>query len=148
MGFLLPLIVIVVENLNLKAMAQGLNLGKSVNDLGYAAFLQQLRYKALWNNKAVIEADKWFASSKTCSKCGFVYKRLTLPDRVFSCPSCGFEIDRDHNAGLNLKNYGLKEIGMGQPDFKPVEKTASVSGVSQSQAASVKQEASKSLASR
>ncbi len=140
--------VIVVENLNLKAMAQGLNLGKSVNDLGYGAFLQQLQYKALWNNKTVIEADKWFASSKTCSKCGFVYKDLTLSDRVFNCPSCGFEIDRDHNAGINLKNYGSKELGLGQPDFKPVEKTTAVSGASQDQVVSVKQEASKSLASR
>ena len=113
--------VIVVENLTLKAMAQGLNLGKSVNDLGYGAFLQQLQYKALWNNKTVIEADKWFASSKTCSKCGFVYKDLSLSDRVFNCPSCGFEIDHDHNAGINLKKYGLQELGLGQPDVKPVE---------------------------
>jgi putative transposase len=139
--------VIVVENLNLKAMAQCLNLGKSVNDLGYGAFLQQLQYKALWNDKTVIQADKWFASSKTCSKCGFVYKELELSERVFKCPSCGFEIDRDHNAGINLKNYGLKELGLGQSKIKPVEKTASVSGVSQNQVASVKQEAPKSLVS-
>ena len=117
--------VIVVENLNLKAMAQCLNLGKSVNDLGYGMFLGQLKYKTFWNNKILIEADKWFASSKTCSKCGFVHKNLTLQDRVFDCPSCGFEIDRDHNAGINLKNYGLKEIGQGLPEFKPVEKKTS-----------------------
>lgn len=140
--------VIVVENLNLKAMAQCLNLGKSVNDLGYGMFLGQLKYKTLWNNKTLIEADKWFASSKTCSKCGFVHKNLKLQDRIFNCPSCGFEIDRDWNAGINLKNYGLKELGLGQPESKPAEKTASVSGASQSQVASVKQEASKSLASR
>jgi putative transposase len=140
--------VIVVENLNLKAMAQCLNLGKSVNDLGYGAFLSQLKYKTLWNNKILIEADKWFASSKTCSKCGFVHKNLTLQDRVFSCPSCGFEIDRDWNAGINLKNYGLKELGLEQPEYKPVEKKSSVSGESQKQDFSVKQEASKSLASR
>lgn len=140
--------VIVVESLNLKAMAQGLNLGKSVNDLGYGAFLQQLQYKALWNNKTVIQADKWFASSKTCSKCGFVYKGLALSERVFKCPSCGFEIDRDHNAGINLKNYGLKELGLGQPKTKPVEKQVSTLEEITEQATSMKQEASKSLASR
>jgi putative transposase len=96
----------------------------------------------------LIEADKWFASSKTCSFCGFVKKDLILQEREWDCPNCGKHHNRDHNAGINLKNYGLKELGLGQPDFKPVEKTASVSGVSQSQAASVKQEASKSLASR
>jgi putative transposase len=113
--------VIVVENLNLRAMAQCLKLGKSVNDLGYGAFLAQLKYKTLWNNKILIEADKWFASSKTCCKCGFVHKNLQLQDRVFNCPSCSFEIDRDQNAGINLKNYGLRELGLGQPNIKPVE---------------------------
>lgn len=95
--------VIVVESLNLRAMAQCLNLGKSVNDLGYGEFLRQLQYKALWNNKILIEADKWFASSKTCSKCGYVHKNLQLQDRVFNCPSCGFEIDRDQNAGITSR---------------------------------------------
>jgi putative transposase len=113
--------VIVVESLNLRAMAQCLNLGKSVNDLGYGEFLRQLQYKSLWNNKTLIEADKWFASSKTCSKCGYVHKNLQLDDRIYLCPSCGFEIDRDQNAGQNLKNYGLKNLGLGQPENKPVE---------------------------
>jgi transposase len=94
--------------------------------------LAQLKYKTLWNNKILIEADKWFASSKTCSKCGFVHKNLQLQDRVFNCPSCSFEIDRDQNAGINLKNYGLKElsismldIGLEQPEIKPVESKTS-----------------------
>lgn len=132
--------VIVVESLNLKAMAQCLNFGKSINDLGYGEFLRQLQYKSLWNNKILIEADKWFASSKTCSKCGYVHKQLQLDDRVFVCPSCGFEIDRDHNAGKNLKNYGLKELGLEQPKIKPVE-------TSMHKVESVKQEAAKSSVS-
>jgi len=132
--------VIVVESLNLRAMAQCLNLGKSVNDLGYGEFLKQLQYKALWNNKILIEADTWFASSKTCSKCGYVHKDLQLGDRIYHCPSCGFEIDRDQNAGINLKNYGLKELGLGQPEFKPVENELHKDS-------SMKQEALKSLVS-
>lgn len=132
--------VIVVESLNLKAIAQCLNLGKSINDLGYGEFLKQLQYKSLWNNRLLIEADKWFASSKTCSKCGYVHKQLQLDDRIFNCPSCGFKIDRDHNAGINLKNYGLKELGLGQSDVKPVE-------TSTLKVESAKQEALKSLVS-
>jgi putative transposase len=46
--------VIVVENLALKGMAQGLKLGKSVMDLGYSSFVSKLQYKALWNDKTVI----------------------------------------------------------------------------------------------
>ena len=132
--------VIVVETLNLRAMAQCLKLGKSINDLGYGEFLRQLQYKSLWNNKTLIEADKWFASSKTCSRCGYVHKQLQLDDRIFNCPSCGFEIDRDQNAGINLKNYGLKELGLGQPEIKSVE-------TSMHKVESVKQEALKSLVS-
>ena len=132
--------VIVVESLNLRAMAQCLNLGKSINDLGYGAFVNQLQYKSLWNNKILIEADKWFASSKTCSKCGYVHKNLQLSDRVYECSNCGHTLDRDQNAGINLKNYGLKILGLGQPESKPLEKRVH-------EALSMKREALKSLVS-
>ena len=135
---------IVVEHLSLKGMSQALNLGKSVMDLGYSEFVRQLSYKSLWNNKTFIQADKWFASSKTCSVCGYKNKDLQLSDREWECPNCGTAHDRDQNAGINLKNYGLKElelIGLGQPEIKPVE-------TSMHKVESVKQEASKSLASR
>jgi len=117
--------VIVVENLSLKGMSQALNLGKSVMDLGYSEFVRQLSYKSLWNNRLLIEADKWFASSKTCSFCGFVKKDLLLQEREWDCPNCGRHHNRDHNAGMNLKNFGLKQLGVGNPDFKPVESKTS-----------------------
>ncbi|MDJ0737176.1 MAG: zinc ribbon domain-containing protein [Nostocaceae cyanobacterium] len=47
-------------------------------------------------------ADRWFPSSKTCSTCGHKQDKLTLKHRVFVCPNCGFEIDRDLNAAINL----------------------------------------------
>ena len=105
-------------------MSQALHLGKSVMDLGYSEFVRQLSYKSLWNNKTFIQADKWFASSKTCSICGYKNKDLQLSDRDWKCPNCGTDHDRDQNAGINLKNYGLKELGLvpeGLGEFKPVE---------------------------
>lgn len=122
--------VIVVENLSLKGMSQALNLGKSVMDLGYSEFVRQLQYKTLWNNKILVQADKWFASSKTCSFCGFVKKDLLLQEREWDCPNCGSHHNRDMNAGINLKNYGLKEIGLGQPKVKTVETKASALSIS------------------
>lgn len=113
--------IIVVEHLSLKAMSGSLKLGKSVMDLGYSQFVRQLQYKALWSGKLFIQADKFFASSKTCSVCGFK-KDLRLSDREWECPNCGQTHDRDQNAGINLKNYGLSLVGLGKPDFKPVEK--------------------------
>jgi len=117
--------VIVVEHLSLKGMSQALNLGKSVMDLGYSEFVRQLSYKSLWNNKTFIQADKWFASSKTCSVCGIKNKDLQLSDREWKCLNCGTDHDRDQNAGVNLKNYGLNNLGLGQPENKPVESKTS-----------------------
>ena len=127
--------VIVVENLSLKGMSQALKLGKSVMDLGYSEFVRQLQYKSLWNNKFLIEADKWFPSSKTCHKCGYIYKELTLSEREWCCPNCGVNHNRDINAAINLK-----QIGLGKSKFKPVEKKASVLNENLKQDSSVKQE--------
>ena len=104
--------VIIVEHLSLQNMSQALNLGKSVMDLGYSEFIRQLKYKALWQNKILIQANQWFASSKTCSICGYRNKSLQLSDREWICPNCGTFHNRDQNAAINLKNYGLREIGL------------------------------------
>lgn len=117
--------IIVVENLSLEGMSQALNLGKSVMDLGYSEFVRQLQYKSLWSNRMLIQADKWFASSKTCSTCGFVKKDLLLQEREWDCPNCSSHHNRDHNAGINLKNYGLEFLGLGQPEVKTVKTKAS-----------------------
>lgn len=114
--------LIVVESLNLKGMTQGLKLGKSVHDLGYSEFVDQLNYKSVDQECLIIEADQWFASSKTCSGCGYKYSDLSLNERSWDCPECNEHHDRDTNAGKNLLNYGLKYLGLGQPDFKLVER--------------------------
>ncbi len=138
--------VIVVENLSLKGMSQALKLGKSVMDLGYSEFVRQLQYKALWNNKTFLKADKWFASSKTCNFCGFVNKDLLLQERVWECPNCHEIHNRDTNAGTNLKNYGLKELGLVQPKIKPVESSDLLTESKESvKVQTVKQEAFGSL---
>ena len=113
--------VIVIEDLNLKAMSQCLNLGKSTMDLGFGEFVKQLKYKAEWFSKTIVEADKWFPSSKLCNVCGYKYKDLQLSERSWTCPSCETFHDRDWNAGKNLKKFGLNILGLGQPNVKPVE---------------------------
>ena len=108
--------VIVIESLSLKDMAKfrkwserkdskdKSNHGKSVYDLGWYAFVQRLKTKAEEQGKVVIEANRWFASSKTCNVCGYVNKDLTIQDRTWLCPRCGKEHNRDQNAAINLKN--------------------------------------------
>lgn len=102
--------VIVVESLNIQQMSQNLKLGKSVMDLGYHQFIKQLQYKCDWYGKHLIEADKWFASSKICNKCGYKYKDLALKDRKWVCPNCGTTIERDQNAANNLRDLGVAYI--------------------------------------
>lgn len=114
--------VIVIESLSLKDMAKfkkwserkdskdKSNHGKSVNDLGWCYFVNRLKTKAEEQGKIVIEANKWFASSKTCNICGYVNKDLTISDRSWICPKCGTEHNRDENAAINLKNVALLNI--------------------------------------
>ena len=111
--------VIVIESLSLKDMAKfkkweerkessdKSNHGKSVNDLGWYYFVNRLKTKAEEQGKIVIEANKWFASSKTCNICGYVNKDITIEDRSWICPKCGTELHRDKNAAINLKNVAL-----------------------------------------
>ena len=64
-----------------------------------------LAYKAPWYGLEFVEADRWYPSSKTCSRCGQVDAGLTLADRTYQCPACGLVLDRDVNAAVNLARW-------------------------------------------
>ena len=59
-------------------------------------------------------------SSKTCNRCGWIKKDLTLKDRTFICEQCGAILDRDLNAATNIQNAGTKILTDGE-EFTPVE---------------------------
>lgn len=117
--------VVVVETLSLKDIAKFKTLeerknsydksnhGKSVNDLGWSMFLNRLKTKAEETGKMILEADKWFASSKTCNHCGYVNRELTIEDREWICPKCSSKLMRDSNAAQNLKDLGLRFLAEG-----------------------------------
>lgn len=96
--------VIVIEDLNVAGMLKNHHLAQAIADVGFYEFKRQVLYKASWYGSRVVLADRWYASSKTCSCCGWVDEDLELKDRVFHCqnPACGLVIDRDLNAALNL----------------------------------------------
>ncbi len=94
--------VIVIEDLNVSGMMANHKLAASVADMGFFEFRRQLTYKCkLYGSKLVI-VDRWFPSSKTCSNCGTKKETLSLGERMFECSHCGFKIDRDLNAAINL----------------------------------------------
>ena len=95
--------VVVIESLNVAGMMKNHHLARAIGDAGMAEFHRQISYKMEWRGGQVIKADKFFPSSKMCSRCGSINNCLTLADRTFVCPVCGFSIDRDLNAALNLE---------------------------------------------
>ncbi|MDJ1182790.1 RNA-guided endonuclease InsQ/TnpB family protein [Roseofilum casamattae] len=103
--------VLYFETLNLKGMQQ--LWGRKIGDLALAEFLSILECVAAKKSKRVIYIDRWFPSSKTCSKCGHVLKELKLKDRQWSCPSCSTEHDRDLNAARNIKSVGASTDSLG-----------------------------------
>ena len=94
--------VVVIEDLNVSGMLRNHHLAQAIGDVGWGEFRRQLAYKAAWYGCRVVVADRWFASSKTCSGCGWGDEQLTLADRTFRCQSCGLILDRDLNAAINL----------------------------------------------
>jgi putative transposase len=95
--------VVVMEDLHVAGMLKNHQLAQALSDVGFAEFRRQLAYKAEWYGCRIIVADRWFASSKTCSRCGWVDEQLTLADRTFRCQRCGLVMDRDLNAAKNLE---------------------------------------------
>ena len=95
-------------------------------------FKRQMKYKAEMYGIKVVEADRFYASSKTCSHCGHIKKDLKLSDRTYVCPVCGAKLDRDLNAAINLANYKTaqeislarkpKYVPIATREFKPVER--------------------------
>jgi len=100
---------IVVEDLNVKGLSRG-PLSRSVADVGWGTFLRMLEYKAKWYGATLIVAPRSFPSTRLCSRCGHLNGKMPLSQRVFRCEACGLEMDRDLNAALNLKAYGLAHL--------------------------------------
>ncbi|MEU1217378.1 IS607 family element RNA-guided endonuclease TnpB, partial [Streptomyces sp. NPDC005790] len=93
---------IVVEDLNVAGMGRNRRLSRGVADAAFGEIRRQLTYKTRRHGTRLVVADRWFPSSKTCSRCGAVKAKLPLSVRVFECGTCGLVLDRDANAGHNL----------------------------------------------
>lgn len=97
---------IVIEDLNVRGMMSNHHLARALSEASFGELRRQIEYKAKERGIEVVVADRWYASSKTCSSCGCIKDNLTLSDRVYRCDDCGLEIDRDLNAARNLAALG------------------------------------------
>ncbi len=98
---------IAIEDLNVRGMMKNRHLARSIADMGFFEFRRQLGYRAAMRGGGVVVADRFFASSKTCSACGHKLDDLPLSVREWTCPECGSVHDRDVNAAINLKNLAV-----------------------------------------
>jgi putative transposase len=96
---------VVIEDLAVSNMVKNKRLARSISDVGWSNFRNILTYKCLANEVELVVADRYFASSKTCSCCGHKVESLELSTRVFECSRCEHKQDRDLNASINLCNY-------------------------------------------
>ena len=108
------------ESLNITGMMKNHHLAKSIADASWGTILQFTTYKADSAGKEVVMVDPG-NTSRTCSNCGYRKQELKLSRRVFRCDHCGFEIDRDLNAAINIHNRALEKVGRGTPEVTPVE---------------------------
>ena len=101
--------VVCVESLDMRSMSnKGFGNGKATLDNGYGMFLNMLEYKLADRGKYLVKVDKWFPSSQTCHHCGALHPEMkNLSIRVMDC-DCGYHIDRDQNAALNILTEGLR----------------------------------------
>ena len=99
--------VICIEDLNVSGMLSNHKLAKAISDTSFSMFRSMLEYKCNWYGKELVVIDRFYPSSKTCSKCGWKKEDLTLSDRVFKCENCSIEIDRDLNAAINIQRVGV-----------------------------------------
>lgn len=102
-----------MEDLNVKGMLKNHNLAKAIQEVGFYRFKSVLLDKSVNNGKKVVFVDRFYPSSKTCHKCGYVYKGLTLNEREWKCPSCGEIHDRDLNAAINILTEGERILESG-----------------------------------
>ena len=107
---------IVIEDLNVRGMMANRRSARAIGDMGFHELRRQLDYKAARHGRRLIVADRFFASSKTCSGCGEKADVLPLSVRDWTCATCGAQHDRDINAACNLRDLAGSE----EPRLRPV----------------------------
>ena len=98
--------LICVEDLNIAGMTRNRKLSRAIGQAGWSAFVNMLEYKSVLKGGSTVKIDRWAPSTKTCSACGTKHD-MPLNKRTMEC-SCGFVLDRDANAALNIRRWGIE----------------------------------------
>jgi putative transposase len=91
-------------------MVRNHNLAKAISDMGWGMFLNFMDYKLQQKGGLLVEINRFFPSSKTCSNCLYQMSEMPLDVREWTCPSCGTHHDRDENASKNIRAEGIRQL--------------------------------------
>jgi len=117
--------VIVLEDLNVSGMVRNRKLARAISQQGWSQFVNFLKYKATMYGREILQVDRFYPSSKTCSSCGIIQTSLPLHIREWTCNACGTTHDRDINAAKNLKALGTSASAFGE-NVRPTFRQSSV----------------------
>jgi putative transposase len=98
-----------LEDLAVANLVRNHHLARAISDAGWAELARQLGYKAEWFGAELVVCDRWFPSTRTCSRCQTVKRQLRLDERTFKCGCCGLTMDRDRNAAANLAAWAEQQ---------------------------------------
>ena len=101
--------IICMETLDIKEIFQNTDFSSSLQSISWRKLVDMIKYKCEWYGKKFIQINRWFASSKNCSLCGYYYKDLG-DKKEWTCPHCQTHHDRDINAAKNIKKEGLIDL--------------------------------------
>jgi putative transposase len=123
--------VVAVEDLQIKGMVKNHKLAQAISDsealaslrasVAWGQFLTMLEYKGKLYGCEIRKLDRFFPSSKRCSKCGYIHEKLTLDIREWTCPECGTHHDREVNAATNILVFSDPQIRQELPESTPKE---------------------------
>ncbi len=100
-----------IEDLSIQGMMKSSKNAKNYQDIAWSTFVSKLEWKSNFYNCQVVKVDRFFASSQTCSCCGYKNKDVAIKHlEVWKCPECGQIHQRDINAAINIKNEALRVL--------------------------------------
>ena len=114
--------ILCIEDLSVSGMTRRVSgkgrsaksgLNRSILSNNLSELRAMLEYKSDWYGREFVAINRFYPSSKRCSKCGYINQELTLNDRRWTCSSCGVKHDRDINAAKNIKAAGLAVVACG-----------------------------------
>ena len=111
-----------IEDLNVRQWMKDELQAYNAADAAVGRFYDILEYKCRWYGVNLVRIGRWEKSSKTCSACGAVYWGLKRGEESWTCSCCGVHHDRDYNAAINIRNFGLRQtLPRDNREVKPVD---------------------------